>query len=137
MHLKRDTEYALRIMVFIAEYLKENRDRSGGIPCSFIIAGTGTPVIAFKRVIGLLEENALIIMNGRNKKIKEVFPGRDFWKQSIFSIADAVEGNMEIFALFDRNSYLTHAYYETLKTTQDKLTRALSDITLAEMVCDG
>ena len=135
MQLKRDTEYAMRIMVYIAEYLKENGKR-GGVPSSNVIANTGIPIFSFNRICERLEENGLI----RKATIKEgekwLYPGNGFWEQSILSIGEAVEGNMKIFLIFDKNSYFSQAYGKKLQETQKSLDHILSNTTLESIVSD-
>ncbi len=132
MQLKRDTEYALRIMISLAEYLKEEGG-SSGISSAELISGAGIPKISFNRICKSLEEKGLILKKTDSEGNVWVCPGRDFWDQSIFSIGMAVEGNMDIFAVFDRRSEFMKKYGEKLKETQKNLTLVLSEETLKNM----
>ena len=136
MQLKRDTEYAMRIMVYIAESLKKNENRTGA-PSSDVIANTGIPMITFNRICGRLADNGMIRKDIGDDGEKWLYPGDRFWEESILSIGEAVEGNMKIFAIFDKNSYLLQSYGKKLLETQSSLDQILSGITLASLVADG
>ncbi len=133
MQLKRDTDYAVRIMVCMAESLQENEDKKG-MTAAEIIATTGIPRASFFRICGYLEEHQLL------RKVTEadgeiwIYPGRDFWDQSLFSISEAVEGNMQIFVIFGRNSHLLKKYGKQFEQVQEKVSESLAEITLKSIV---
>ena len=66
-----------------------------------------------------------------------LYPGIDFWQQSILSIGEAVEGNMKVFILFDKNAGPTRYYAESLTKIQNNLEDVLSDATLESMLRSG
>jgi len=136
MQLKRDTEYAMRIMVYIAEHLKQSGKRTG-TPSSTVIANTGIPMVTFNRICSRLEDNGMIRKEISKDGEKWLYPGNGFWKQSILSIGEAVEGNMKIFVIFDKKSYLSQSYGEKLQEIQNSLDQILSETTLASIVVDG
>ena len=133
MHLKRDTEYALRIMTCMAEHLKKNR-KAAGISSSCVIAETDISLITFNRICNCLEEKKLILKKSREEGDKWLYPGNDFWKQSIFTIGKAVEGNMELFVVFDKNAHFTQTYGNRLEEIQKNLEQVLLKTTLEELV---
>ena len=135
MQLKRDTDYALRIMICIAEGLKIS-GKQEGVALSSVVASTGIPIVTFNRVCGRLEEKGLIRKEVSKEGEKWLYPCNDFWGQSLLSIGEAAEGNMEIFAVFDRNSYIAQTYGEKLKKTQKNLDKVFSEATMAALVCD-
>jgi len=136
MQLKRDTEYAMRIMVYIAEHLKQSGKRTG-TPSSTVIANTGIPMVTFNRICSRLEDTGMIRKEISKDGEKWLYPGNGFWEQSILSIGEAVEGNMKIFVIFDKKSYLSQSYGEKLQEIQNSLDQILSETTLASIVVDG
>jgi len=135
MQLKRDTEYAMRIMIYIAELQKENGQQAG-VPSSNMIAKAGIPIVSFNRISDRLEEKGLIRKEASVEGESWLYPGSGFWKQSILSIGEAVEGNMKIFDVFDRNSYISQTYGKVLLETQRDLEQILSEKTL-ESILNG
>ena len=135
MQLKRDTEYAMRIMVYIAEHLKQKGKRTG-TPSSNVIANTGIPIVTFNRICGRLEDSGMIRKEVGEDGEKWLYPGNGFWEQSILSIGEAVEGNMKILVIFDKNSSLSQSYGKKLQETQNSLDYILSKTTLESIVAD-
>lgn len=135
MQLKRDTEYALRIMVHMAEHLKGNGKQTG-IPSTNVIANTGIPIVTFNRICGCLEDNGMIRKEIDENGEKWLYPGHRFWEQSILSIGEAVEGNMKIFVIFDKNFNLSQSYGKKLQETQNSLDHILSQTTLESIITD-
>ena len=133
MQLKRDTEYAMRIMICIAEDRRKNGKKSG-VPVSNVISSTGIPKVTFDRICGNLEEKGMIRKEITGEGEKYMYPGKGFWKQSVLSIGEAIEGNMEMFAVFDRSSCVIQKYGDKLKETQEKLNHVLSEITMESIV---
>ena len=135
MQLKRDTEYAMRIMVYIAEHLKQSGKRTG-TPSSTVIANTGIPMVTSNRICSRLEDTGMIRKEISKDGEKWLYPGNGFWEQSILSIGEAVEGNMKIFVIFDKNSSLSQSYGKKLQETQNSLDYILSKTTLESIVAD-
>lgn len=133
MQLKRDTEYALRIMLCIAEEL-QNSDRQKGFPSTLVLEKTAVPLVSFYRICRSLEANGLICNGIKEDGVKWIYPGKDFWSQNILSIGEAIEGTMMLFAVFDKNSYFTQAYGEKLKDVQNSLNEVLSKTTISELI---
>ena len=135
MQLKRDTEYALRIMICIAEDIKNNGGQEG-IRCTKVLAETGIPLVGFYRICRQLEENGLVRNEIKANGEKWMYPGDGFWDQSILSIGEAMEGTMKLFAVFDKNSYLSQQYGKKLNETQTSLNKILIKTTMKELVFD-
>jgi len=133
MQLKRDTEYALRIMTCIAEHLKKDGPQAGVSPHE-VITDTGIPVVTFYRICRYLEEQQIILKRASIDGRKRLYPGKDFWQHSILSIGRAVEGNMELFILFDKSTPFAKTYGEKLQETQADLNQLLSKTTLKDMI---
>ncbi len=133
MQLKRDTEYAMQIMVCIAETLSKDR-KEIGITETEILTKTGLPKFCFLRICGYLEEHHLIYRNTKENGEPCLCPGESFWEQSLFSIAEAVEGNMQIFVIFPDKSHLIQAYGQVFRSTQQKIQHLLSEVTMASLV---
>ena len=126
MQLKRDTEYALRIMVYMAEYLKSHASQKG-ISSSNVISKTGIPLVSFNRICERLGDKGIIVRKNYNEGEKMLYPGKFFWEQSIFSLGECMEGNMDIFAVFDKNTFLTHTYGKELMNIQKEVKDVLMD----------
>ena len=133
MQLKRDTEFAMQIMVCIAERQKEDKKMTG-VPTSEVITETRIPLVTFQRICGYLEERQLIRKETMADGDSRLYPGKNFWGQSLLSIAEAVEGNMQIFVIFNRNTSLVQKYGAVFKDAQKEVSKSLSNITLDMLV---
>ena len=101
------------------------------------VADTGIPKPAFNRICSTLEEKGMLYTAIGAKGERLLYPGVDFWQQSILSIGEAVEGNMKVFILFDKNAGPTRYYAESLTKIQNNLEDVLSDATLESMLRSG
>lgn len=136
MQLKKDTDYAWRIMICTAKHIqKDNYNK--GVLMADIVADTGIPKPAFNRICSTLEEKGMLYTAIGAKGERLLYPGVDFWQQSILSIGEAVEGNMKVFVLFDKNAGPTRYYAESLTKIQNNLEDVLSDATLESMLRSG
>ncbi len=133
MQLKRDTDYALRIMICTAKHIQKN-NIDKGVLMADIATDTGIPKLAFNRICSRLEEKGMLYTATGAKGEKLLYPGVDFWQQSILTIGEAVEGNMKVFILFDKNASPAPYYKESLTKAQKNLEDALSDATLESML---
>ena len=133
MQLKRDTDYALRIMICTAKHIQKNNYDKGVLKTD-IATDTGIPKPAFNRICSRLEEKGMLYTATGAKGEKLLFPGVDFWQQSILTIGEAVEGNMKVFILFDKNASPAPYYKESLTKAQKNLEDVLSDATLESML---
>ena len=133
MHLKRDTDYALRILLYIAEYLRKNRGSSGVIS-SEIVSKTGVPMVSYSRISEILEMNEVIQKITNNEGEIRIYPGRRFWEQNLKSIAEMVERNIDIFLLFDWNYYHLLSYGHQLNQVQRVLDKALHEVTISSLI---
>ena len=133
MQLKRETDYAIRVMICIAEALKD-RGEEAGVSASEIIGRTQIPRVSFYRICSYLEESQLIVKKGGKNREVLFYPGELFWEQSLLSVAEAVEGNMRIFVLFGRNTSLLKKYAPVVRTVQNEIDAALSAVTMESIV---
>ena len=84
MQLKKDTDYAWRIMICTAKHIqKDNYNK--GVLMADIVADTGIPKPAFNRICSTLEEKGMLYTAIGAKGERLLYPGVDFWQQSILS----------------------------------------------------
>ena len=105
MQLKRDTDYALRIMICTAKHIQKNNQDKGVLKTD-IATDTGIPKPAFNRICSRLEEKGMLYTATGAKGEKLLFPGVDFWQH----------------------------YKESLSKAQKNLENILSDATLESML---
>lgn len=129
MQLKRDTDYALRIMLRMAEHFKETGKQTG-ILSSYIIAKTGIPVVTFNRIVKRMEEHNLLYKITGPGGITWLYSRKDFWDQSLLSIVKTIEDGTDIFGVFDRNYYTEEIYGRIIMEVQSVLDQAMSEMTI-------
>ncbi len=133
MQLKRETEYALRIMICLAEQFGSIRADMTGIQMTEIIERTNIPKIVFGRIFTLLEERDLVRKAANTAGETTVFPGKKFWNQSLLSVALIIEGNMNIFFIFDQTFSVFLPYKDQFMRIQKEIEQVLSQMTMKEI----
>lgn len=133
MQMKRDTEYALRILYAVAggPAPKEEPFR-GGATLNDISALSGVPRIGIDRICGQLEAAGLI--QSRSEEGGEVLyaPAPDLMQKSLLDITRATEQGMSLFAVFDKGSDFFFRNEARILRLQDRAETLLNDEKLGD-----
>jgi len=136
MQLKRDTDYALRIILYIGVYWPEREQTSEGFSLSEISSQTSVPRISADRICGYLKDSDILssVRTGTNELLYH--PGKDFYDRSLLDVINAAEDGVQLFAGFDRKSLFYRERDETLRRIQESVDETLSRITIRQFL-DG
>lgn len=130
MQLTRDSDYAMRIMIGMTECLEEAADASAGVEHTGLLLRTGIPWVRFNRIVRRLEEHGILREEKTSQGETRIHAGDEFWSQSVRSIAQAVEGNTKVFALFDMRLPLYVKYGGELIGLQEEVDGILEGATI-------
>lgn len=105
MQLKRDTEYALRILNAIARSSDIRKDPPYiGVPLSEIRALSGVPGVAIDRICSKLESAGLIACQKEKSGEKVYTAASDLRQKSLLDVIRTTEQGIPLFAVFDKDS---------------------------------
>ena len=105
MQLKRDTEYALRILYAVAERsAPEDEPSRGGATLNEISALSGVPRAGTDRVCPLLASAGFLTSRTENGGDVLYAAAEDLSDRSLIDLAAVTEQGFPLFAVFDRDS---------------------------------
>lgn len=136
MQLKRDTDYAIRILFCLKETIvSELSESQTGLTLSEIAANTGLARTTAGRICDSLVENGLIHVSG-NDGSGEVtyYADQKMLKHSLLDVIEATESTGNIFAVFDRKSLMYKNCRKELERMQKKCEKVLSSTTLEKFL---
>lgn len=136
MQLKRDTDYALRILFCLKDTLiSDTHTRQKSIPLTKLSSEIKVPKITTKRICDSLVEKGLIHVHAESG-----IGGRTYYvthfmlKHSLLDVVEAVEHTGKIFAVFDKSSYLYKQCENALERAQGEYEKLLADTLLEQLL---
>lgn len=132
MQLKRDTDFALRILFCI----KQNQDKKdaespGGLTLTEIAKQTGVPKLAAGRICDRLQVKGMIRLSGEQEHMEKTYSStEELLTFSLLDIIEAVEGTGQLFAVFNRNSSMYRSCRGQIMKAQKRAENALAKTTL-------
>ena len=133
MQLKRDTGYALKILIELAD-VPENRLCERKMTIRDIVLKTGVPRQIAERLCQQLAAVGFIqkeLENG-NKEVYVPAPGLP--DVTLLDVIKAIEGQTDLFAVFDKNGELFEKYRKILTETSDKLSEELKKLSIKRIL---
>ena len=128
MQLKRDTEYALRLLFGAAKYAGES-----GITLSELCKHTAVPRTIASRLCAKLVEAKLL--NEKMIETKPVyFACKDIYEKTLFDIVLATEETLNLFAVFDQSSEMYISCKSDFDLAQQKFANCLQQIKIRNQV---
>ena len=132
MQLKRDTDYALKILLNIAESINAS-ENSEAVSLREISLNTKIPKQIAGRLCERLSEAGFIHecteggtgTYAADEVLSDV---------TLFDVVEAVEGTSEIFAVFDKNSELYRKYGSALDHTEGKIADELKKLSIGTIL---
>ncbi|MBR2666575.1 MAG: Rrf2 family transcriptional regulator [Oscillospiraceae bacterium] len=136
MQLKRDTDYAIRILFCLKETIETDPEREQKkIALSEIAAQARIPKTTALRICGYLSEKGMIhlIREGEDGE-NEYYAAPLLLERSLLDVIEAVEGTGRIFAVFDRKSHMYRKCGKGIEKLQRKHERLLSSASLEGLI---
>lgn len=127
MQLKRDTDYAIRILLVMAEPAL-NKKELQRMDLKTICEKTSVPRQIALRLCGLLSDAGF--MKEETDGSTTYIPGNDLLEKTVLDIIDAVEGQSNLFAVFDRRAEIYTKYGLALASVNAALSDELNKITI-------
>ncbi len=137
MQLKRDTDYALRILTCAAERKKNKRTFSGGLTLQDLSMYTGMPRVSVDRICRCLEKKKLLIKATGVKNETVYFATERSDELSLLDIIAAVEQETDLFAVFDKKSDMYRTQEEKFSDIQHRMEEYLSQIKVNDFLKTG
>lgn len=128
MQLKRDTDYAIRILLVMAEPALSKKELQG-LDLKTICEKTSVPRQIAIRLCGLLSDAGFIKKEETDGSTTYI-PESDLLEKTVLDIIDAVEGQSNLFAVFDRRAAIYAKYGIALASVNAALSEELSKITI-------
>lgn len=133
MQLKRDTDYALRILSCIG-----SRDGGGmampeGLSLRSISSLTGVPKLSANRVCRNLEHKKILFSENAAGGELIYRPTEGFYERTMRDIIDATEGSFKLLAVFDKKTTLYRKHRTRLEKMQEEVESVLQKITLKDL----
>ncbi len=136
MQLKRDTDYALRILLCMGEQSLDGDAPAAGLTLPELSARAGVPKISANRICGYLECKNILSKRRENGELL-YFPGEALTRQTLLDVLSATEGGAHLFAVFDRKTELYRTYGAQLEAVQKAIEDVLSGVSLADLLSAG
>ena len=127
MQLKRDTDYALRILLCIAK--QEDIDKNG-MTISELSKGTSVPQTIAIRLCEKMKDAKLLNAAGTNENITLYSLHKGAINKTVFDVIRAIEGGINLFAVFDRSTELYASGKDYFEDTEQKLADSLKQKTI-------
>ena len=135
MQLKRDTDFAIRILYCLKQKSKAtDPSGAGGLTLNEIAAQTGAPKTAVGRLCEKLEEKGIIDLCCEPKAPEKAYcAGPHLLDQSFLSVINAVEGTGELFAVFDKRTAAYSCSETQIQRIQKSIEKILTETTLRRL----
>ena len=131
MQLKRDTDYAFRIVCCVSR-LSEGEDGAHAVTLLTIIRQTGVARRNAKRVCDYLSDSDVLKKQDSGGVI--AFSKGEAWKRaSLLDVVSAVEGTADIFAVFDKKQQAFRDMEDRLGLVKEAVEEALKSVRLDEL----
>ena len=130
MHLKQDTDYALRVVFYVGCRAAEQGRAFRGCGFSDVARAAGMPGVRVGRVCAGLERTGILLIRRDRGREPVCWPGVGFRSRTLLDVMRAVGDETRLLALFDRDSALFRARGDVLEETQAALERLLTGLTL-------
>ena len=134
MQLKRDTDYALRILFHIGEQCSAKEEVPSGLSLLDISSRTGIPRISAQRICGYFVASKALLSARTKDNETRYYPGPRFYRQSLLSIIETIERSADLFAVFEKNSHFYKLRGQRLQAAQQAVEQTLDDITLEDLL---
>lgn len=130
MQLKRDTDYALRIILYI---VKQSEPEKTWLSIYDLSKNTAvSPAIIARLCRSLAEAKILNVTPSTDKTVKFALR-RGAMKKTVLDIIRAVEGHNDLFAVFNRSTELYCICKDYFDETEQQFTDSLEALTIMQL----
>lgn len=130
MQLKRDTDYALRIILYI---VKQSEPEKTWLSIYDLSKNTAVPPAIIARLCrSLAEAKILNVIPSTDKTVKFALR-RGAMKKTVLDIIRAVEGHNDLFAVFNRSTELYSICKDYFDETEQQFTDSLDALTIMQL----
>lgn len=131
MQLKRDTDYALRILLYAA---KQNTTNGLGMTASEFGKNTSVPVTIAARLCRTLTDAEFLNATDSSEGCVRYALRQSALKKTILNVICAVEDQGDLFAVFDRSTELYAICKDYFNEVDQQFSDSLKSITIAELL---
>lgn len=133
MQLKRDTDYALRLLLCAA---RQTCGKASGISLQDLSRETMVPTAIATRLCLKMTDADLLQPAVNSGKAKRYLLGKGAMNKTLYDVICAVEAHNDIFAVFDRSTELFSSGSSYFQRVEQELESALNKVTLRQLtVC--
>ena len=135
MQLKRDTDYALRVLFCIQDNQEIGRQAKGMRP-SELSSRSGVPKLAIRRICEQLSDGDILqyrvvsAVRGKAKEERAYYSRDGFAGITLLDVVETMEGTGKIFSVFDQQSPMYGKCEEQILAVQDKAEQTLRSVSL-------
>lgn len=131
MQLKRDTDYALRLLLRLREKAALPEQ---AISLRELSAETGIPFRIGSRILENLKEKNVVSTAEAGKGMIGYYLHENARQLSLYDLIAVTEGNAELFATFSKSDPAYRLCRETLQVTETEIKNCLSHVTLSGLL---
>lgn len=131
MQLKRDTDYALRILLCAAKQDPENKF---GMTVPEFSKNTSVPVTIASRLCRNLADAKFLNVTDPSDGCVRYMLRQSAFKKTLLNVICAVEDHGDLFAVFDRATELYAICRDYFDKVNHQLSNSLNSITIAELL---
>ena len=135
MQLKRDTDFAIRILFSIKADFEKKGAEGAGLTVSELSARTGLPKLTVARLSEHLEEKGMLKALPDQPGAERVYySANGFLGYSLLDVIEAVEGNCRIFSVFDKHNPSYRKYGGQLEKLENDIETLLANVPLSRLL---
>ena len=134
MQLKRDTDYALRLLLSLAKHTHTGEE---GVSVQTLSREAQVPITIANRLCSKMEQAKLLHAVHAPDKTANYLLGDDTLCKTLYDVVCAVEGLCDLFAVFDRTTDLFSDRQPLFQTTEQQFVGVLHSMTLQQLMPNG
>lgn len=135
MNLQRDTDHALRIIICIVKLCSNKAVYRQGISMYNICIQTGVQKINASRICDTLCQKGLLVSAlPKDGSTPGFLPAKDIEKLTLLELIDIIEGNTNIFALFNTQHKFMEPNKTLLMTINNNIDSYLSQVCIRDFL---
>lgn len=133
MQLKRDVDYALRLLLCVAKQ-KQTKGKKNGLTVLELSKNTAIPMTIVSRLCNKMKEERLLKVQELCTNNIEYTIGRNTLNKTLFDVIRAIEGCSGLFSVFDKSTALYKHCQPYFEKIERQFEVSLEDITLKELL---
>lgn len=133
MQLKRDTDYAIRILLVMAESAQSKKELQI-LSLKTICEKISAPGQVTLRLCNLLSDEGYIKKEEIDGNTAMYMPEEKLFDTTLLDIIHTVEGQSDLFAVFDRRAEVYEKYGPALASVNEVVSDELSKITIQSLL---